>query len=104
MVLVDQGIEDLMPVVSSTAGISSWLGGHGEEWYGYLHDFKQVYVLFDNEPDAWSIAQRTAKLFGRRGRVVMNPGKVDDYVLADPTERLARLMNALADARPAMRL
>ncbi|MEI8166843.1 MAG: CHC2 zinc finger domain-containing protein [Chloroflexales bacterium] len=103
MVLCDLGIEDIMPVVSSTAGNSSWLRGHGETWYDYLHEFSRVYVLFDNEPDAWDIAQRTGKLFGRRGRIVSTPGKVDDFVLAGGT-RLSRLLNAIADAKPAVRL
>lgn len=104
MALIELGVESLMPVVSSTAGIRSWLGGHGDDWYAHLHGFRRVFVLFDNEPDAWAVAQRTARIFGRRGRVVRTPGKPDDWVLASPEERLAFLINALGGAQPVIRL
>lgn len=106
MVLVDLGIESIMPVVSSTGGESSWTRGvDGSElvsrWYDMLLEFRRVFVLFDHEPAMIPVAQRTARIFGRRGRVLWTPGKVDDYVLGR-TEGLSNLMGLLANATPVM--
>jgi hypothetical protein len=98
--LISLGIESLMPIVSSTAGVASWLKAKGQEWYRMLHDFRRVMILFDNEPDAWAKAEMTARLFGRRGYVVRTPGKVDDWILANQEDRLTYLINALGSATP----
>jgi len=107
MVLADRGMENLMPVVSSTGGESSWQRGLDsalvEHWYDMLLDFRRVFVLFDNESAMRPVAERTARVFGRRGRVVWVPGKVDDYVMAGD-EGLVFLMQALSNAQPVMQL
>lgn len=91
---------DMMPIVSATGGVKSWLGRYRGVWVPLLADFDVVYVLFD--PGGEEIAERTAMLFGRRGHVVTLPQKVDDLLLAypDPYDGLPELFTVIGQAVP----
>lgn len=47
------------------------------EWAKKLDAFREVLVCYD--PDATEQAVATAKLFGKRGKVVLLPLKADDF-------------------------
>lgn len=53
--------------------------GFNKAWTARFERFKRVYVALD--PDAVDVAERTAELFGARGRVVDLPVKVDDMLV-----------------------
>ncbi len=100
MVLCRLGVDSMIPVVSATGGVSSWLGRYRQIWSVLLASYDRVYILFD--PGSEAIAEQTAWLFGRRGHMVMLPDKIDDYVLsfADPYEGVADVFSALGAACP----
>lgn len=97
------GLGAFLPIVSSTAGVSSWLGNKGQEWYSLLHGFERVIFLFDNEPAVWAVAEQTARKFGRRGYVANVPWKVDDWVKQSVDTRLEFVVRAIGHAKPVVR-
>jgi hypothetical protein len=105
MALIALGIESIMPVVSSTAGVASWLKAKGQDWYRMLYEFDRVFVLFDNERKQADVVEQTARLFGRRGYIVRTPGKVDDWLRrdSDAGTRLSWLLEALSGAQRVLR-
>lgn len=100
MVLCGLGFETMMPIVSTTGGVKSWVGRYRGVWAPLLAVFDRVYVLFD--PGSEEIAERTAFLFGRRGHVVVLPKKVDDLVLSyrDPCDGVRHVIETIAVSAP----
>ncbi len=98
IVVGQTGIEWRIPLVTSTAGATSWQGELGELWYSLFDDYEEIIVLFD--PGAEQAALRTARLFGQRGRIASLPEKADDLLLdyGEMGERL--LIKALEQAKP----
>jgi hypothetical protein len=93
------GLESFFVLVSATSGMRTWLRGHGHAWVPLFDNMREIYVLFDPDMRARDAALHTARLFGRRGRLVHLPGKFDDFLLIDPEERLPTLLNAIGSAQ-----
>jgi hypothetical protein len=99
MVLCRFGLEIEMPVITSTGGARSWLGQYAPEWVSLLRPFRHVFVCFD--PDAQEDAERTAKLFGRRGHALELEQKVDDLLLASD-DGICTFVNAMMESQPVL--
>jgi hypothetical protein len=99
------GMDWDMAIITLTGGAKSWLGVDGTpgegKWWQELVDYDEVLVAFD--PDAGLMAERTAKLFGRRGFVVDLPEKPDDLIMSYGDAGLRLFTKAIDEARPAVR-
>lgn len=106
MMLCQFGIDRVLPIISATGGVTSWvrpdgtIAQWGSIWLPILDEFERVIVLFD--PKSELIAEQTARLFGRRGHVVGIWQKVDDYLrqFADPVDAQGDLYERIQSAIP----
>jgi hypothetical protein len=96
IVLLDNGFDYLMPIVTLTCGASGWMKQVGDRYIPALDRFQRVFVLFD--PDAHAVAEQTARRFGRRGYVVQLPDKVDDFIIAGGSDALLEISKQIDSA------
>lgn len=80
VIVLQQYIDfNILPIISSTGGCSSWYGQYAALWSSLLATRVRIYIGFD--PGEEKAAQRTAMLFGRRSYLVEFPMKPDDLCL-----------------------
>jgi len=88
----------VIPIISATAGATSWYGRYAEVWPRLLSDYARVYIGFD--PGEEEQAERTAMLFGRRAHIVMFPDKPDDLLIDDADEGMYIITEAIGRSEP----
>jgi hypothetical protein len=106
LVLERFGLGWLLPVISATGGIDSWASAHAEQWLPLLDSAKRVHVCFDPGMASRAAAEKTARLFGRRGCIMSLPDKIDDWLLAtyqagDQLAPMQYMITKLGNALPA---
>jgi hypothetical protein len=102
MMACQLGLDAMFGCVSATTGSKAWTGQWGEVWRDeHFTDVEAVYVVLDPDTYRSGKAERTAKLFGRRGHTIRLPMKFDDWMLhLGPDRGLVEFFNVMGNTVP----
>jgi hypothetical protein len=100
LVLESYGLDREYVLVSATGGMAIWeRPAVRDAWIPLFDRVRTIYVLLDPDLQARDYALKLARQFGRRGRLVHLPNKVDDFLLVDPDRRLTDLRGVIRQAQ-----
>lgn len=100
MVACDQGVDELLPVISGTAGADFWLSERAEPFLPMLDRYKRILLCLDPDKAGVKAAERVALArFGRKAHILHTPDKLDDWLLAD-SRNLTALVTMIGAAQP----
>ena len=86
-------------LISDTGGAGAWIGPYGDVWEPLLYGFDRVVVIRD--PGMESVAEQTARRWGRHGFWLPLAVKLDDWLLDDPAKNVPTFIEMVWAARPA---